>query len=56
MPLALAVMVMVAFGATQARAETLMQALASAYSYNPVLNAARAGVRATDELIPRWLS
>ncbi|WP_350334174.1 TolC family outer membrane protein [Coralliovum pocilloporae] len=37
-------------------AETLPSALAAAYSKNPTLNAARAGVRATDEGVPQALS
>jgi outer membrane protein len=39
-----------------AQAETLAGALASAYQYNPELNAARAGVRVTDENVPQALS
>ncbi len=35
-----------------ANAESLAEALALAYSNNPTLNAARAGVRATDESVP----
>ncbi len=37
-------------------AETLAGALARAYQNNPELNAARAGVRATDETVPQALS
>jgi outer membrane protein len=37
-------------------AETLQQALAAAYKYNPRLDAARATLRATDEEVPRALS
>ena len=37
-------------------AETLAQALASAYANNPTLNAGRAGLRATDEGVPQALS
>ncbi|HJU32052.1 MAG TPA: TolC family outer membrane protein, partial [Hyphomicrobiaceae bacterium] len=39
-----------------ASAETLLQALASAYKFNPRLDAARATLRATDEEVPRALS
>lgn len=39
-----------------ANAETLAGALARAYQYNPELNAARAGVRVTDENVPLALS
>ncbi|MFN3171328.1 MAG: TolC family outer membrane protein [Hyphomicrobiales bacterium] len=39
-----------------ANAETLAGALARAYQHNPELNAARAGVRATDEGVPQALS
>ena len=35
-----------------ALAETIAQALAAAYSYNPEINSARAGTRATDEGVP----
>ena len=38
------------------RAETLRQALAAAYKFNPRLDAARATQRATDEEVPRALS
>jgi outer membrane protein len=38
--------------ATSASAETLTEALAAAYRDNPSLNAARAGLRATDEQVP----
>jgi outer membrane protein len=41
------------FAPTAARAETLMQALASAYQYNPQLDAERARLRATDEEVTR---
>ena len=40
----------------RASAATLADALASAYSNNPQLNAARAELRATDEEVPRALS
>ncbi len=39
-----------------ASAESLIQALAAAYANNPTLNAARAGLRATDEGVPQALS
>jgi outer membrane protein len=39
-----------------ARAETLQQALAAAYKFNPRLDAARATLRATDEEVPRAIS
>ena len=39
-----------------ARAETLNEALASAYKVNPRLDAARATQRATDEEVPRAIS
>jgi outer membrane protein len=42
--------------AEAAAAETLAQALASAYANNPTLNAQRAGLRATDEGVPQALS
>jgi outer membrane protein len=42
--------------AVPARAETLNQALASAYKVNPRLDAARATLRATDEEVPRAIS
>ena len=41
---------------SQARAETLREALAAAYKFNPRLDAARATQRATDEEVPRALS
>ena len=41
---------------TAGSAETLVQALASAYADNPTLNAQRAGLRATDEGVPQALS
>ena len=41
---------------SQARAETLKEALAAAYRFNPRLDAARATQRATDEEVPRALS
>lgn len=39
-----------------AGAETLTSAMSAAYMSNPDLNAARAGLRATDELVPQALS
>ena len=39
-----------------ARAETLNEALTSAYKVNPRLDAARATLRATDEEVPRAIS
>jgi outer membrane protein len=42
--------------AGQGRAETLKQALAAAYKFNPRLDAARATQRAVDEEVPRALS
>ena len=39
-----------------ASAENLSNALSLAYSNNPTLNAARAGLRATDENVPQALS
>ena len=42
--------------ATPARAESLAQALASAYSNNPTIRAERARQRATDEQVPQALS
>ena len=42
--------------AAPASAETLLQALSSAYKFNPRLDAARATLRATDEEVPRALS
>ena len=46
----------VSFGLAPAKAETLLQALASAYANNPTLNAQRAALRATDEGVPQALS
>jgi outer membrane protein len=43
-------------GATSVSAETLESALARAYSNSPLINATRAGVRATDENVPRALA
>ena len=42
-------------GLASARAETLLDALASAYANNPTLNAQRAALRATDEGVPQAL-
>jgi outer membrane protein len=42
--------------AAPAGAETLSQALAAAYKFNPKLDAARASQRATDEEVPRAMS
>jgi outer membrane protein len=44
------------FGATQAPAETLSEAMAAAYLGNPVLQGERARQRATDEQVPQALS
>jgi outer membrane protein len=49
-------MAFIAGSASFARAETIEQSLARAYAGNPSLNAQRAGVRATDENVPRALS
>ncbi len=43
-------------GASPSRAETMSSALARAYAGNPDLNQQRAGVRATDESLPRATS
>lgn len=45
-----------AFGAGQVSAETLIEAMVSAYSSNPTLQAERARQRGTDELVPQALS
>ncbi|HMN37556.1 MAG TPA: TolC family outer membrane protein [Hyphomicrobium sp.] len=52
---ALAVLVMMAApqGGAAARAETLLDALAAAYQYSPLLDAERARLRATDEEVAR---
>lgn len=50
---ALAAVLGLGFGSLDARAETLNQALASAYQYNPRLDAERARLRATDEEVTR---
>ena len=44
------------FNTTTASSENLTQALSLAYSNNPTLNAARAGLRATDENVPQAMS
>jgi TolC family type I secretion outer membrane protein len=46
----------IAVGARQASAETLVEAMVSAYSSNPTLQAERARQRGTDELVPQALS
>lgn len=43
----------VSFGSVDARAETLNEALAAAYQYNPQLDAERARLRAVDEEVTR---
>lgn len=43
-------------GAGSAQGETLMEAMVSAYSNNPILNAQRAGLRAVDEDVAQALS
>ncbi len=45
-----------AVGAGQVSAETLIEAMVSAYSSNPTLQAERARQRGTDELVPQALS
>ena len=45
-----------AVGAGQVSAETLVEAMVSAYSSNPTLQAERARQRGTDELVPQALS
>jgi len=47
---------MLAAASAPAGAETLLEALSSAYKFNPRLDAARATQRATDEEVPRALS
>ena len=56
-------LVLIAFGLgivtmplAEARSESLFEALAQAYATNPTLEAARASLRATDELVPQALS
>lgn len=53
---ALAGLLAFAAASTPAGAETLLEALSSAYKFNPRLDAARATLRATDEEVPRALS
>lgn len=49
--------ILAGFGVSgSAAAETLEQALDAAYTSNPTLTAQRAGLRATDELVPQALS
>ncbi len=50
-----AVVASFSLGSAPARAETLLEALASAYANNPTLNAQRAALRATDEGVPQAL-
>ncbi|RTL65180.1 MAG: channel protein TolC [Hyphomicrobiales bacterium] len=52
----LSVSVVATLVAAPAGAETLSQALAAAYKFNPKLDAARASQRATDEEVPRAMS
>ena len=47
---------MLAVGTGQVSAETLIEAMVSAYSSNPTLQAERARQRSTDELVPQALS
>jgi outer membrane protein len=47
---------MLAVGTGQVSAETLIEAMVSAYSSNPTLQAERARQRGTDELVPQALS
>ena len=44
------------FAVAPASAETLLEAMASAYANNPTLNAERAALRATDEGVPQALA
>lgn len=50
------VLAALAFWVAPVRADTLPEALRQAYVGNPALNAGRAGLRATDENVPRALS
>jgi outer membrane protein len=50
--IAAAIGVLMFAGASSASAETIVQALASAYSWNPEINSARAQTRADDENVP----
>ncbi len=53
----LAALIAVGFGSVSfAQAETLEDALVAAYTVNPALQAQRAQLRATDELVPQALS
>jgi outer membrane protein len=52
----LAIVVAIALQSAAAHADTLFGAMEKAYVTNPTLNAARAGQRATDELVPQALS
>ncbi len=45
-----------AMPAAEAKSDSLLDALSQAYATNPTLQAARASVRATDELVPQALS
>ena len=51
-----AITVMMTLQSVAGQAETLFGAMEKAYVTNPTLNAARAGQRATDELVPQALS
>jgi outer membrane protein len=53
---ALALSVMLGWFGDRALAHSLIEAMAQAYATNPTLRAARAGQRATDELVPQALS
>ena len=50
------ILVVVSLFVSAVRADTLDDALASAYARNPRLNAERAKLRATDENVPQALS
>ena len=52
----LVVMLTATFMLSDARSQTLEEALAAAYLSNPTIEAQRAAVRATDELVPQALS
>ncbi len=56
LPFVLSVVVGVAGLSVSAHSETLLDALATAYSNNPSLKAGQAGLRATDEGVPQALS
>ena len=51
--ISMSLLTMVVAGAGAAKAESLREALATAYLYNPTLKAARAQLRATDEEVAR---